>query len=114
MLYLCGLLLTFGFSADGAVASDPAKVVGPNACAECHKQEAEAWKGSHHFKTFGDMPRRKEAKEIAERMGVARIRSEGVCLTCHYTVQEKENRKQPIAIGLAETSRKGKKVPKKK
>jgi hypothetical protein len=91
------LLLTFGFSADSAVASDPAKVVGPNACAECHKQEAEAWKGSHHFKTFGDMPRRKEAKEIAERMGVARIRSEGVCLTCHYTVQEKENRKQPIA-----------------
>jgi hypothetical protein len=43
------------------------------------------------------MPRKKEANEIAERMGVQRIRSESLCLTCHYTVQEKENKKQPIA-----------------
>jgi hypothetical protein len=89
--------MIFGFAAVGTVASDPAKIVGPNACAECHKQEAEAWKGTHHFKTFREMPRRKEANEIAERMGVQRIRSESLCLTCHYTVQEKENKKQPIA-----------------
>jgi hypothetical protein len=91
------LLTIVGFAANGTVASDPAKVIGPNACAECHKQEAEAWKASHHFKTFGEMPRRKEANEIAARMGVQRIRSESLCVTCHYTVQEKENRKQPIA-----------------
>ena len=89
--------MIFGFAADGTVASDPTKIVGPNACAECHKQEAEAWKGTHHFKTFREMPRRKEANEIAEKMGVQRIRSEGLCLTCHYTVQEKENKEQPIA-----------------
>jgi hypothetical protein len=89
--------MIFGFAADATVASDPAKIAGPNACAECHKQEAEAWKGSHHFKTFREMPRRNEANEIAEKMGVKRIRAEGLCLTCHYTVQEKENRKQPIA-----------------
>src|SRR5262247_3398084 len=94
---LCGLLMIFGFAADGTIASDPAKVVGPNACAECHKQEAEAWKGTHHFNTFSEMPRRKEANEIAEKMGVQRIRSESLCLTCHYTVQQKENRKQAIA-----------------
>jgi hypothetical protein len=89
--------MTLGFAASGTVAPDHAKIVGPNACAECHKQEAEAWKGTHHFKTFGEMPRRKEAKEIAEKMGVARIRSESLCLTCHYTVQQKENQKRPIA-----------------
>ena len=89
--------MMFGFAADNAVASDPAKIVGPNACGECHKQEAEAWKGTHHFKTFGEMPRRKEANEIAEKMGVQRIRSESLCLTCHYTVQQKDNRKQTIA-----------------
>ena len=89
--------MVFSLTADGTVASDPAKIVGPNACAECHKQEAEAWQGSHHFKTFRDMPRRKEANEIAEKMGVQRIRSEGLCLNCHYTVQQKENKKQPIA-----------------
>src|SRR5262249_11898858 len=57
----------------------------------------EAWKDSHHFRTFREMPRRKEANEIAERMGVQRIRSENLCLSCHYTVQQKENKKQPIA-----------------
>jgi hypothetical protein len=97
MLGLYGLLMIVGFAANGAVASDPAKIVGPNACAECHKQEVEAWKGSHHFKTFREMPRRKEANEIAEKMGVRRIRSESLCLSCHYTVQQKENRKQAIA-----------------
>jgi hypothetical protein len=94
---LCGLLMIFGFAAVGAVASDPAKIVGANACAECHKQEAEAWKASQHFKTFRDMPRRKEANEIAERMGIQRIRSESLCLNCHYTEQQKDNKKQPIA-----------------
>jgi hypothetical protein len=87
----------FGYAAGSTGASDATKIVGPNACAECHKQEAEAWKGTHHFKTFRDMPRRKEANEIAEKMGVQRIRSESLCLTCHYTVQDKENKKQPIA-----------------
>jgi len=86
-----------GFAAGGTIAYDLAKIVGPNACAECHKQETEAWKGSHHFKTFRDMPRRKEANEIAEKMGVQRIRSESLCLNCHYTVQEKEKKSQPIA-----------------
>ncbi len=89
--------MILGFAADGTFASDPAKIVGPNACAECHKQETEAWQASHHFKTFRDMPRRKEANEIAERMGVQRIRSESLCLNCHYTVQQKESKKQPIA-----------------
>jgi hypothetical protein len=100
VLCFCGLLMIFGFAAVGTVASDPAnpaKVVGPNACAECHKQEIEAWKESHHFKTFREMPRKKEANEIAERLGVQRIRSETLCLSCHYTVQEKDKKQQPIA-----------------
>jgi len=95
-LYLC-LPIMLGLAAEDATASDPAKVVGPNACAECHKQEAEAWQGTRHFKTFREMPRRKEASEIAARMDVQRIRSEGLCMTCHFTVQQKENSKQPIA-----------------
>ena len=87
----------FGFAAEGAVASDPARTVGPNACAECHKQEAEAWKGTHHFKTFRDMPRKSEANKIAEKMGVRRIKSGSLCLNCHFTVQQKDNKKEPVA-----------------
>ncbi len=97
VLYLCGPLLAFGFAAHSNAASDPAKVVGANACAECHKQEAEAWKGTHHFKTFREMPRNNEAKEIADRLGVRRIKQESLCLSCHFTVQKKSERAEPIS-----------------
>jgi hypothetical protein len=97
MLYLCGLLIIFGVAADGAVASDPAKTVGPNACAECHKQETEAWKGTHHFKTFAELPRNEKANEIAKKMGVRRVKSESLCLNCHFTVQKKDDKEEPVA-----------------
>jgi Cytochrome c554 and c-prime len=97
MLFLCGLVMVFAFSAEGGVAIDTAKIVGPNACAECHKQEVEAWKGTHHFKTFREMPRDTDAKEIAEKMGVRRIKSESLCLNCHFTVQQKNNEEEPVA-----------------
>ena len=84
--------MILGLAVAGAAAPDGAKVVGPNACAECHKQEVEAWKGTHHFKTFREMPRNAEANKIAERMGVRRIRSESLCLNCHFTVKE-----EPVA-----------------
>ena len=97
VLCLFGSLMIFGFATYSAVASAPAKTVGPNACAECHKQEAEAWKGTHHFKTFREMPRNTEANEIAKKMGVRRIKSESLCLTCHFTVQQKDNKEEPVA-----------------
>jgi len=86
-----------GFAPVGVVASDPVKIAGPNACAECHKQEVEAWKGTHHFKTFREMPRNTQANKIAERMGVRRIKSESLCRNCHFTVQQKDNTDEPIA-----------------
>ena len=95
--YLCSLLMSFGIAAYGAGASDPAKTVGPNACAECHKQEAEAWKGTHHFKTFREMPRNTDANGIAQKMGVRRVKSESLCLNCHFTVQNKNNKEEPVA-----------------
>ncbi len=94
---LFGLLMIFGVAADGAFASDVAKTVGANACAECHKQEAEAWKGTHHFKTFREMPRSTKANDIAEKMGLRRIKSESLCMNCHFTVQQKNNREEPVS-----------------
>lgn len=89
--------MLFSYAAYGAGASDPAKTVGPNACAECHKQEAEAWKGTHHFKTFREMPRNTDANGIAQKMGVRRVKSESLCLNCHFTVQNKNNKEEPVA-----------------
>lgn len=89
--------MIFGFAAYGAAASDPTKIVGPNACAECHKQEVAAWKGSHHFKTFREMPRDAEAKEIAKKMGVRRIKTDSLCQGCHFTVQLKNNAEEAVS-----------------
>lgn len=79
------LLAGIGFST--ARAADPQLVVGPNACAECHKKEATIWQHTHHFTTFRDLPNNKDADAIAEKMGVKRLKSESLCLNCHFTVQ---------------------------
>ncbi|WP_244534590.1 cytochrome c family protein [Hyphomicrobium sp. CS1GBMeth3] len=92
-----GLLLILGGGADNATASDTAKIMGPNACAECHKQETEAWKSTHHFKTYRAMPRDAKANEIAKKMGVRRIKSESLCVNCHFTLQNKNNKEQFVA-----------------
>lgn len=91
--FLCGLVLLSAFvllpgGVNGALAAnDPAKVMGPNACAECHKNEAEVWKGTHHFKTFRALPRNKDARAIAKKMGARRIKAASLCLDCHFTNQ---------------------------
>lgn len=87
-LALAGALSICGVVGLSAGAAEPGKVMGANACAECHKQEVEAWKGTHHFKTFRDLPRNVKAGEIAQRMGVRRVKSERLCLSCHFTVQQ--------------------------
>jgi hypothetical protein len=66
---------------------DPTKVVGPEKCAECHKAEVEAWKGTHHFDTVNTMHRSDRAQAIAEKLGLKSIKRDSVCLECHYTRQ---------------------------
>jgi hypothetical protein len=90
---ICGLILisAFGLFPGGLnsarAANDPAKVMGSNACAECHKSEAEVLKGTHHFSTFRDLPRDKKARDIANKMGVKRLKVGSMCLDCHFTTQ---------------------------
>jgi hypothetical protein len=97
LICICGLMMIGAVVARSADAADPMKIAGPNACAECHKQEAAAWKETHHFKTFRNMPRDGEAKKIADRMGIRRIKTESLCLGCHFTVQHKSDGPEPIA-----------------
>jgi len=78
-------------------APDPAKVEGPLACGECHKSEVEAWKTTHHFDTFNRMHREPKAKEIADKLGLRRIKSEAVCLNCHYTSKVADDKPEVIA-----------------
>ena len=75
--------ISFGPSAHGI--KDPDKVVGPEKCLECHKSEGKAWQKTLHFLTFQEMHKRDKAKQIADKMGVKRIKNEATCMQCHYT-----------------------------
>ncbi len=76
---------------------DPAKVVGPEKCAECHKAEVEAWKDTHHFDTVNTMHRSDRAQGIAEKLGLKAIKRDSPCLECHYTQQMKGGQADVIA-----------------
>jgi hypothetical protein len=76
---------------------EPAKVMGPDACGECHKKSVAVWKLSHHATTFKDLPRKKEAREIADKLGLKRIKAESDCLSCHFTSAEVEGKVKAIA-----------------
>jgi len=81
-----GLVLAISASAANAQTNwDRSKVMGPDKCGECHKTSVEVWKGTHHYNTFTDMPRSKEARKIAGAMGIKRIKAESLCLDCHFT-----------------------------
>ncbi len=101
-LFLCaGIWLFFALWASTGLAAefrmDPAKVKGPEECAECHKETVKAWRLTHHSSTFKDMPRSEDARAIADKMGIKRIKSESDCLTCHFTVAMEEAAPAPIA-----------------
>jgi len=78
-------------------APETEKVQGPDECAECHKKETENWKDTHHYKTFSDLPRNEDAKKISDAMGLKRIKSESVCLSCHFTSQLRKGKPKPVA-----------------
>ncbi len=75
------------FFAGGAWAYDPENVVGAERCGECHKSEHATWKDTRHYKTFYEMHKRDKAREIADKLGIKRMKTERLCMTCHYSRQ---------------------------
>jgi hypothetical protein len=88
VLLVCTLL-----SNGGAVRADEmedaTKTIGPEggdaSCANCHANEAEAWKQTRHFATFKDRHRSEEAKAILANLGIKSMKRDGDCKSCHYT-----------------------------
>lgn len=75
--------------ADVELRRNPDLIEGPKECKECHESSYSSWARSHHATTFFDMPKSDEAKEIAKKMGIKRIKSDSDCMRCHFTVQKK-------------------------
>lgn len=78
-------------------APDPAQVVGPSECGECHASEVTAWRKTRHFKAYRGLTRRGDALRIAKKMGIKRIKRESLCMNCHFTSKPKKKRVKPIA-----------------
>jgi len=76
---------------------DPATVVGPSQCAECHKVEVKIWEATHHFRTFTELPRSDDARKIADALGIRRIKSESLCLGCHFLQLEADGQTDAVA-----------------
>lgn len=99
---LCAALLSlFALSIAVPAAAqnvvDHTMIVGPDKCGECHKETVALWKKTHHFKTFREMPKRKEAGEIAKKMGLKRIKAGAICLDCHFTTTQTGDKREAIA-----------------
>ena len=79
-------------------------IMGPKACAECHKTTAQVWELSLHHTLIKKSHRTKEGRAFAKKLGVKRIKDpEGLCASCHYTVQEAKKRPKVIAGVSCET-----------
>jgi len=84
-----------------AAAPNPAKVSGPESCGECHSNEVEAWKKTPHSLTFNEMHRRPEAQDIANKLGIKRLRSESLCISCHYTQKADAGSEIAVIAGVS-------------
>jgi hypothetical protein len=101
LVALITVAATAARAAENNYHADPTKIVGPQACAECHAPMVEAWKLTHHFDTFNTMHRRPEAREIAGKMGMRRIKDESLCLKCHYTAQTQDDGRVTAIAGIS-------------
>lgn len=89
-LFLTGNLIYAG-------PNDPAKIVGPEACKECHKSAFEARLHTIHYKSFETMPQAEKAKEYAMKLKVKRIKRDALCTSCHFTIANVDGRDKAIA-----------------
>lgn len=94
---LAGFLFMGLATTTAEAAMDPAKIVGPTQCTECHKETGAVWEATPHFATFRKMPKEKKGREIAKKMGFKRIKAGSLCLDCHFTSQPKGDKLKPIA-----------------
>lgn len=72
-------------------------IMGPDACAECHKAEAAVWQQTQHYDTFFSLTRTQKARDIAAAMGLRRIKRESDCMNCHFTSMPEEGVLKPMA-----------------
>ncbi len=79
----------------------PQKLLARNVAPNVMPQWWKLWKLTHHYDTFTSMHRRPEAREIANKMGLRRIKEESLCLRCHYTSQNQDDGSVKVISGIS-------------
>jgi hypothetical protein len=80
---------------------DPAKVMGTQACLDCHKPIIQAWQTSTHATNFDKLRENPNAQTYAKALGVATadITGKSVCATCHGMRAEATATKSVTGVG---------------
>jgi len=99
-LFILASLLMAAFSISTLSHAQPG-FKGPESCVECHKSEGLAWQSSHHFTSFKKLHKSKDAKEIAKKLGIKRIKKNDTCVQCHYTTMLNKHGKIKPAFGTS-------------
>ena len=94
------MLTSVTASANDEFRLDPQRVQGPDVCADCHEYNVDAWRETHHFTTFKELPSRPEAREIADKMGLKRIKEGSDCLGCHFTAKPDDSGRVKTIAGI--------------
>jgi len=76
---------------------DPTKVVSSEACAKCHVNEVQSWKLTPHCRTFDELGRQPAANEICKKLGLRSAKRSDVCIDCHFTLQQTEDKLKPVS-----------------
>ena len=97
-ILLIAVAFTFAQQVSGqGVQCDPTKVITAEACASCHANEVAVWKTTPHYRTFEELSRRPQAKQICRNMGVRSPKRSNLCISCHYTVKHKNGKDRPVS-----------------
>jgi len=93
--------MTLALSINPAIAKEASaevkKTLGPKACTRCHKESARVWKHSKHYKTYKEIPRKRIAKKRAKKMRFKQIKSNSLCVNCHFTAIQPGSRTRTVA-----------------
>lgn len=84
-----------------ATPLNPHGVIGNQTCVKCHASEINVWKSTPHSRTFDELHRRPEAKQIAAKLGVRSVKHDGRCVHCHYTPQTQSTGDVHVIAGVS-------------
>lgn len=97
MAFLAALVVCVSIASAQGVQCDSKMVITAEACSACHANEVAVWKQTPHFRTFEELSRRPQAKQILQNMGLRSAKRSNVCISCHYTVKHKNGKDRPVS-----------------